>query len=208
MEYEFNILYYINMFKKTWKIILTVIILFASVTFCFSIFSPDIYESKVTLLPLTEKGSIGGGSSTVEKLLGISSTSSSMDTIGLILKSRRMEKDIEEYIKPYKKSNSWWQIMQSGILPEVVVRGSDPDLTEKIANFCIQDLDKLNVDLAISSNKPMVKVLDPAVYGEPESRQIPRKIFVSVMLAFLASSSCIFFADYLRKLKSHHGEKC
>ncbi len=201
MEYEFNLLYYIDTFKKTWKIILFMIILFMSATFCFSVFSPATYVSTVTLLPI-DKGPIGGGGgSTVEKLLGISSTDSTMDTVTLILKSRRMKKDIEEYIRPYKKSDTWWRITQNNLLFEIKVRGSDPDLTEKIANFCVQDLDKINIDLSISSNKPMVRVLDPAVRGSEESRQIPRKLFISVILAFLISSCYIFFSEYIKKLK-------
>jgi len=66
----------------------------------------------------------------------------------------------------------------------------------------MQNLDKLNNELSISSNRPMVKILDAAVRGTPESRQVPRKLFVSAMAAFLISSFYIFFSDYLRKLKS------
>ena len=199
MEYDFNILYYIDMYKKYWKIILFVIILFMCLTFCFSIFSPVAYVSTVTILQ--PGGSESAGNSTVAKLLGVSSTNSSMETINLILKSRRMANDISEYIKPYKKSTSWWQIIPSGAFPGIIVRGSDPDLTEKVANFCMQNLDKLNNELSISSNRPMVKILDAAVRGTPESRQVPRKLFVSAMAAFLISSFYIFFSDYFKKLK-------
>jgi len=205
MEYDINILYYINMFKKSWKIILIVVVLFMSLSFCFSAFSQIAYVSTVTFLQ-TSGGDAGGGSA-VAKLLGVSTTSSTMETINLILKSRRMSNDIQEYIKSDRKPNAWWQITPSGAFPGIVVRGSDPGLTEKVANFCIQNLDKLNNELSITSNKPMVKVLDPAIRGVPESRQIPRKLFVAVMAGFLLSSFYLFFSDYLKKIKSQNGEK-
>ena len=200
MDYDFNVLYYINMYKKSWKMILAVIVLFVLFAFFFSVFSPVTYVSEVTLLDTGGNESQSG--STVAKLLGVSAKSSTVEIINLIFKSRRMANDIQEYIKSDRKPGTWWRIIPSDAFPGVVVKGSDPDLTEKVANFSIQNLDKINMELSISSSRAMVKVLDPAVRGIPEPRQIPRKLFVSAMAAFLLSSFYIFFTDYIKKLKS------
>ncbi|MBU3912375.1 MAG: hypothetical protein KKD90_07320, partial [Candidatus Omnitrophica bacterium] len=82
------------------------------------------------------------------------------------------------------------------------VKGNDPELTKEIANFVVRNLDKINTELDITPTKPMVKVLDPAIYGSPGSRQIPRKMLIAALLTFLLISLHAFFSDYLKKLKS------
>jgi hypothetical protein len=81
------------------------------------------------------------------------------------------------------------------------MKGNDPSYTEKVANFAIQNLDKINEELNITPDKPMVKVLDKAAYGIRQSRHIARNAMVSALLVFLLFSAYIFSADYLRKIK-------
>jgi len=203
MNYEFNILYYINLFKKWWKTIIIVIGISTLLTLFLSLLMPVTYVSTVTLL------STGGGSSAssslvgVGRLLGIPSSSPN-DLIISILESRRMEKDIRDQFKLDKKPKFKWGITINTITGglEIVIKGSDPALTEKIANFAIQNLDNINTELKVTANKPMVKVLDTASLGVPESKQIPRKMFVAGIVAFLITNLYAFFTDYIKKLKA------
>ena len=121
-----------------------------------------------------------------------------------ILNSKRMAKDIKEFLGVNKKQNFKYSIAVNPMIAGLTIdiRGRDPVFTEKVANFTIQNLDKINAELNITPSKPMVKVLDPAVYGKREARQILRKIFIAGLSAFLLTSLYAFFADYLRKLKS------
>jgi len=203
MEYDFNILYYINMYKKWWKKIMLVMVISMFLTACFSLFMPVTYVSTVTLL------SVGGGTSTggaLGSLLGLSGLSggSSTEAIVPLLNSRRMTKDISDRFDLDEKPRFRYKINTAEAKGAFAIKvsGNDPALIQKIANFTVANLDKINMELDITPNKPMVKVLDLAVRGIRESRQTPRKMLVAGLLSFLLISLYAFFSDYLRKLKA------
>jgi len=207
MNYEFNILHYINLFKKWRKTIIIIVGISTLLTLFFSLFMPVTYVSTVTLLSTEGDSSTSSSLGGVGKLLGFSNfllNTSSNDLIISILKSRRMAKDIGDQFKLDKKPKFKWDITINSIIGglEIEVKGSDPSLTEKIANFAVQNLDKINAELEVTANKPMVKVLDAASLGVPEPRQIPRKMFVAALLAFLITNLYAFFTDYIKKLKA------
>ena len=203
MEYDFNILYYINMYKKWWKKIMLVMVISMFLTACFSLFMPVTYVSTVTLL------SVGGGTSTggaLGSLLGLSGLSggSSTEAIVPLLNSRRMTKDISDRFDLDEKPRFRYKINTAEAKGAFAIKvsGNDPALIQKIANFTVANLDKINMELDITPNKPMVKVLDLAVRGIRESRQTPRKMLVAGLLSFLLISLYAFFSDYLKKLKA------
>ena len=204
MEYEFNILYYINMYKIWWKTIAKLMVIAMFFTAIFSLLMPVKYVSTVTII---SAGSGGSSSASIGKLLGLSGLGSggdsSNDIIIAILNSNRMEKDIQSFLDANKKKKFSYVIttseMKAGLA--INIKGNDPLFTEKVANFTIQNLDKINSELNITPSKPMVKVLDPAVYGQRESRKILIKVFIAGLLMFLLVSLYAFFTDYLKKLK-------
>ncbi|MFA5388606.1 MAG: hypothetical protein WC312_02495 [Candidatus Omnitrophota bacterium] len=206
MEYDFNILYYLNMYKKWWKTIVKLMAAAVFFTVIFSLLMPASYVSKVTII---STDSVGGGVSSVSSIskffgiAGISKGTSYSDIIFVLLKSNRMTKDIKNFLELNKQPDLKYKIntreMIAGL--EIEVKGANPAFTEKIANFIIQNLDRINGELDITPAKPMVKVLDPASYGEKESRQVIRKAFIAGLFAFLLISLHIFFYSYLKKIK-------
>ncbi len=206
MDYDFNILYYIDIYKKWWKAILSVMLISMFLTGLISWFMPTTYVSTVTILS-TGGGSSAGSGGSLGRFLGLSGLTggtSSNDIIISILQSRRMSSDIRDRFGLDKKPGFKYKIETREISAGMAIdiKGSDPLLTEKIANFAVRDLDKINTELDITSVKPMVKVLDPAIRGTRSSRQIPRKILIAGLLSFLLLSLYAFFSDYLKKLKS------
>ncbi|MDD5449882.1 MAG: hypothetical protein PHO42_04710 [Candidatus Omnitrophica bacterium] len=202
MSYEFNILYYIDLYKKSWKIILRATVISIPLIFCLALFRPTTYVSSATLLSTGGTSGVNYGDSTLSRFLGIASSSSPWQIVGSVMSSRRMANDVREHFKLCEKPGFWWRLnpvqLQSGI---VEVSGSDPALTQQITTFCIENLDKINVELDITANKPMVRVLDSATFGSPISKQIPKKIFIGSVLIFLSASFYVFFVDYYKKLK-------
>lgn len=201
MDYEVNILYYINIYKKWWKRIVLVVVISMSLTIYLSSLTPVTYVSTVILL------SSGGGETSIGplgRILGISGLSggSSTDAIIPLLNSRRMADDIRARFNLDKRPKFRYRINTRDITGGMAidVKGSDPILTQKIANFAVGNLDKINQELDITPQKPMVKVLDPAIRGVQVSRQILRKMLISGILAFLFMSLYAFFSDYLKKL--------
>jgi len=206
MEYDFNILYYINIYKIWWKTIVKLMVIAMFFTAMFSLLMPVKYISTVTIIS-ANSGS-GSPSASIGKLLGLSGLGggigdSSNDIIIAILNSNRMAKDIKAFLELNKKKKFSYVIttkeMTAGL--EINVKGNDPIFTEKVANFTIQNLDKINSELNLTPAKPMVKVLDPAVYGQRESKKILIKGFIAGLLMFLLVSLYAFFTDYLKKLQ-------
>jgi len=192
------------MYKKWWKTIAALMVIAMFFTAIFSMLIPVKYVSTVTII----SGSSGGSSSSsIGKLLGLSGLGggdSSNDIIIAILNSNRMAKDIHAFLQFNKKQKFSYAITSNDIKAGLAinVKGNDPLFTEKVANFTVQNLDKINSELNITPSKPMVKVLDPASYGSKESRPINRKVFVAGLAVFLLMSLYIFFSDYLKKLKA------
>ena len=203
IEYDFNILYYIELYRKWWKKITKSMASIMFFALMFSLLLPAKYISTITIiLPKGDtqiKSSIGS-------FLGISSLSmgaSSEDMIVAIIKSKRMAKDIYENFKLYERKKFKYSL-ETYVMPggfSLEAKGNDPALTEKIANFCVQNLDKINAELNLTPERPMVKVLDPAAYGVRMSRGILKNVFVAGLFTFLAISLYIFFKDYMIRLK-------
>lgn len=203
MGYEFDIFYYLNIIKLWRKQIITVVCASVILSFVYIALKPDVYVSSVSLLLPGEASSGGGvGLSSLGRFLDLSgySGSSNKDVIIAVLNSGRMSKDIREQFKSYDKP-LWWRIetypVTAGL--SVEIRGPSPALTEKIANFCIENLDKINNDLNITPSKPMVRVLDAATYGSPIDKKVFAKTAAAGMFSFLAFCSYLFIWDFIKK---------
>ena len=205
MSYEFNLLYYIDIYKKFWKAIILAMLVSMSLTAVFLYYQPSSYVSTITLLSteVTQPQQLSEG---IGKFLGMTglAANSSTDIVISLLRSRRMSADVRKEFDLDKKPDFKYKLQSTKLMSgiSVDVEGSDPELIEKIANFVVRNLDKINTELSLTSNKPMIKILDPAVYGIQESKQFPRKMFVACILSFLMISLYAFFSDYLKKLKS------
>lgn len=120
-----------------------------------------------------------------------------------MLKSRRMFSDILEGLQLYKRPNSRFSIdvvtIQGGL--NISVTGRDPKLTRDIANFCVTNLDKINEELKITSEKPMVKVLDKAALGTPKDKKIFKKLFAASLFGAILGLFLAVVDNYFRSFK-------
>lgn len=202
MRYDIDIFHYLNVYKKEWKKMITLIVLAMLITMVVTSLQPVTYRSTLIALSPKEGNSLGG----LGNYLGLSSLSvgnSSDDVIFSMLKSRRMGKDINEHFKLDTKGKFRWSldtyIVTGGFAVEV--KGSDPEMTKKIANFAIENLDKINSELQVTTQKPMVKVLDPALKGAPVGRNISKKTISGGLFVFLIYTLLVFFKEYFSYLK-------
>lgn len=202
MNHDFTIFYYANLLKKHRKGLITAVAAFMLCGMLMSVFKPATYVSNATIF-LPEASSPNATNATLGRIFGISDLAgSAKDIIMGVLQSRRMDQDVrarfQSNYKPF-----WWKIdiyvITGGL--RVEIRGPDPSLTQKIGDFCMENLDKINNELSITPNKPMVKVLDPSNYGSRESNNMWRNIIIFGMFSFLVFSLYIFLADYIKKLK-------
>ena len=201
MQYEINFFHYLRIYKKEWRRIIVLIAIVVFITAIGGWLQPTVYRSTVTILSPKEGGQ--GGAGGYLGFLNISISGSSDDVIFSMLKSARMRRDINEHFNRKDNPKFWWgldtYVVTGGF--SVEVKGSDPEMTEKIANFSVEHLDKINEELQVTTQKPMAKVLDPAVKGSPMGKNVSKKIIASGLFIFMTYSLYIFFKEYLSQLK-------
>lgn len=201
MRYEVDILHYLSIYKKEWKRVVSLVSLAAFITAVMVLLQPTVYRSTVTVLSLKEGGQAGA----IGRYLGmLSSVASSSDAVVFsMLESARMRRDVHEHFNLKDKQNFWWALdtyeVTGGFAVEV--KAPDPDMTERIANFCVENLDKINAELQVTSQRPMAKVLDAAVKGSPVSKDIFKKVIAIDLFVFLIYALFIFFREYFSQLR-------
>lgn len=203
MRYEIDIIHYLNLYKKECKKMFYLICVAVFISIVMAHMQPVTYKS--TAIVLSPEQSNHAGS--IGNYLGIPSLSiggSSNDLIFSILKSRRMSNDINEHFNLRDKRKFWWSmdtyVVTGGFAVEVT--GADPDLVRDIANFSIENLDKINLELQVTSQKPMVKVLDPALKGSPASKNVSKKAISAALFVFLIYTLFVFFREYFSQMKA------
>lgn len=201
MRYDIDIFHYIELYKRQWKKMVFLVILAMLVASMVQSMQPVTYCS--TLIALSAKENIQSNLGSYLGLPNLTMGTSSDDIVFSMLKSRRMKKDINEHFKLNSKPKFWWSldtyVVTGGFAVEV--KGSDPELTRDIANFAVENLDKINLELQVTSQKPMVKVLDSALKGTPAKKYISKKAIASGLFVFLAYTLFIFFEEYFSHLK-------
>lgn len=202
MRYEMDIFHYIELYKKHWKKMAFLIIVVMLAAAMLQSMQPITYRS--TLIALSSKENSQGGN--LGSYLGLPNLimgASSNDIVFSMLKSRRMRRDINEHFQLSKRPKFWWNldayVVTGGFAVEVT--GPDPKMTKEIGNFAVENLNKINLELQVTSQKPMVKVLDAAVEGSPAGRNVSKKVMASGLFAFLMCTLWIFFKEYFSQLK-------
>lgn len=205
MKYEIDIFHYLNIYKRYLKRMVFLIVAVIFVTYIVQSMQPITYRS--TLIALSSKE--GSSLSSYLGLPNLTIGSSSDDIIFSMLKSRRMSKDINEHFQLSKRPKLWWNIdtyvVTGGFAVEVT--GPDPEMTRDIANFAVENLNKINLDLQVTSQKPMVKVLDSAIKGSSVRKSMSKKLIANGLFVFLVYTLLIFFKEYFSNLKKSKENK-
>lgn len=198
MGRQADIFYYLGLYKRQRFLMSFLIIAAALFTAVKASREPAAYRSVASVLLLEREST----ATFFEQALGGEGGGFSQDLIHFILTSRRMKNDIDSHFNIAGRRGVWWSLRPFRTGPgscfSVAVIGSDPELTKSIANFAIENLDRLNLELQITSLKPMVRVIDPADRGVKQSRPVLKKSLFSALFVFLVYSIYIFLADYLR----------
>jgi len=202
MTYDFNILYYIDILKKYRKKIIFLMGIAAFITIISGLFKTPVYTSRCSIL-LTETPS-NPSLTNLSKFMGFPGFSfgnSSANVIISLAKSRRMAEGIYSNFPELRKKPKFnlklevYDTTQGTLIVEV--KGSEPKLTSDIANFCVKNLDAINAELNITSQRPIVKVLDPAIPAtRPDSRQILKYAVLAIIAAFFIGNFIFFGLEY------------
>ncbi|MBN1793539.1 MAG: hypothetical protein JW844_01080 [Candidatus Omnitrophica bacterium] len=213
-----SILYYFNVLKKYWRFIAVVVIIATVISGLKGMRTPRSYTAEVVLLlPASEGGN--STSSSIGRFLGIPNLSgggSSTSLLGAIIKSRKMAEDIVEHFNLADKTKPGaWESAIRGTKGKIFLPPSlntvtlsikasdrDPKRAAQIANFCAENLDNINEELQITTQKPMVKILDEATPPlAPNPRGVKKRALTSGLFAGLMCILGVFFLEYIAYLK-------
>lgn len=200
MRYEIDIFHYVGVYKKEWKKMAYAVGAAMLISAVMAFMKPAIYRSTAIILSPKENTQMTG----LNKILGmISTNTSSEEVVFSMLKSQRMRGDVDEYFDARKTQGFWWSIDTYSVIGgfAIEVKGSGPDMTKEITDFAIGNLDKINGELQVTTQKPMVKVLDPAGRGTPMPKQASKRAVASSLFVFMVYTLFVFFREYLGNLK-------
>lgn len=200
MNYDIDIIYFFKVLNKWKKQILILVIMGIISGILKASFTPAEYSSVgVGLLPPNI------GDLPYINLTKVAPDMSleyvpSLAIISMIT-SRRMREGIDKHFD--LKHNAGFKLTKivsysiKDFIIIVEVRGTDPGLTRDIANFCISNIDNINNDIKISSEKPALKMLDPASTGIPITNNFIKGMLTGGFFAVIFSFIAVFFIEYM-----------
>ena len=222
MHPEHSFYYYIKIIEK-WKIKIVALVAIAFIASAVTgLMRPNLYEANLIFVIGKQDEPASGISGILFSISIRSKTSPYYLALGL-LESRRMAEDIAKkfnFVERYKlksigdaviKVNSQLSILsvkRSKALFCVKVITEDPKLSADMANFAVHNLDALNVEFALSAEKPFVKIIDPAVpLYNACSGNILRKIGTAVLFSFFLGVVFAILSEYFEKNLGKKNEK-
>ena len=206
-EIDIDLVDYIKIIYKRWKIIVVIVFISMLVSGIFSLMKPKMYEAQATFFPLNAQSNIETGGIVIKPSLDIK------DLIISILNSRKMA---DRIIEQLKLKDTWNQNLsahtrksldkatkisldKNGII-KLSVHTTSPELSAKIANSYVDNLDYFNRELNIGANTNIVQVIDRAAIPEERMpRGTVKKIFLNGIVSFMFAIFLAFFIEFIKK---------
>jgi len=203
---EPNAVDYIKVIYKYLKLIIALVLVAMFSTAFFSLLKPKMYEAFATFFPLNTSSNIQAEGIIIKPGLDIE------DLIMSILQSRNMADMI---IKQLKLKDVWdvdslfatrdvlqgatkLSLEQNGII-KLSVQTKTPELSVKIANAYVDNLDYFNQQLNIGAQRNIVQVIDRAVVPDKRMpRGTVKNTFLAGFTAFILAILWAFFLEFLQ----------
>lgn len=222
MEKEsFNLFYYLRILNKWKRWILLPAILAASFVLVKGFLSPRPYTAEATILLSGEGFTMRGGGTLGNLFPDFSMGNPNTETVSAMIHSRKMAEDIVDHFqlmeKGYGKNKPLLvRKMQGMVRSQVLMKNSiairvtaeDPQFSSDVANFCVSNLNTINEELDLTTDKPIVKVLDPAIPPIfPSSRKIIPRASLAFFVWVAGSTVFVFLKEYLQELLRREEEQ-
>lgn len=202
---EIDLIDYIKIVYKRWWMILIFVVISMFYTGITSLRQPKVYEATATFFPI--KYQTSSTSTFAETQVGIETL------IISILESRKMADRVIEQLnlKRLWKTDSMDSarrairgiikvtLEKNGII-KLSARTGSAELSARIANAHVDNLEHLNRELELGARRQIVQVIDRAVMPE---RRLPRetvkKTLRAGMVSFAFAVFLVFFIDFIQK---------
>ncbi|MDI6839358.1 MAG: Wzz/FepE/Etk N-terminal domain-containing protein [bacterium] len=215
MNEEINISDYLRPIKNKWWVTLSIFLVAELTSMLITVRQHKTYESTTTIFPpkVVEIDTLSTAILKIKRKvsIGLSPTQS----IIAIFKSKRMASDIVEkfgllslYNTQFKsdavkklENSTNISVSKEGAV-SVTVSSIDPKLAAEIANFYVENLDKINNELKLFSVKPVVTVIDPAIPADrPSGPKVKLCMFITGLLSILVGILVSFPINSIERRK-------
>jgi len=206
---EIDLIDYIKIIYRRWKIIAVIVFVSMFFTGISGLRQSKSYKASATFFPLEvgEYSSLQSEGFSSKRQIGIK------DLIVSIFESRTMAARIVEQLNLKNiwkiKSTSSAQKVLGGItkinlkkngIIELSVITDSPELSAKIANAYVDNLDYFNQKFSLGAQKQIVQVIDRAVVPDKRmSRNTKKKVQRAGMFSFVFAVVLTFFLEFIRR---------
>jgi len=200
MDYDIDIIYFFKILNKWKNKILILVIIGIVAGIIKANFIPTEYSSQATGL-LSPKASDLSYMTLNRMLPDLRLEYLPAQAVISMIASSRMRDGIDKRFN--LKNNSKFKLINitsyslADVIIVVGVRGTDPELTKSIADFCITNIDNINNDIKISSEKPVLRLMDPASTGKPITNNLVKGMIAGGFFACIFSIIAAFFLEYV-----------
>jgi len=217
MEQEINILDYLKIVVKRWKLIVSLIVIFAVIALVYSLNLPKLYRASVSIMPVdASMGSLasvvaslpfvggasgGGGESRLTAILGsyalakqVAASLDRNDYFPRLMNDRSMKDPDREKAIAGGLQGSIMSRSEDGLMI-ISATWTDADRAAGLANLYVKELGKFLNQRSMNVN---FQVIDPAT--PPEARFSPKirpMVFLAGVVGCLAGIFLAFFLEYL-----------
>ncbi len=204
-----DIVDYIKIIYNFRKPIILVMFLCMLLTAIFSIMQPPVYQASATFFPINMKDRYDSQQETfIKRQLDIE------DLIISLLGSRKMSSKITENLnlkdvfdvnndtiaEKLLRKSSKIILEPSGII-RISVETKVPELSTKVANAYVDNLEYFNSDLEIAANRQIVQIIDRAtVPTDRMARGTIEKSFITGIVCFIFMSFVSFLIEFSRRV--------
>jgi len=205
-EDEIDLVDYIKVaYRYRWMIIAIVLISMV-LTGAFSFMKPKMYEAQATFFPLSTEYGVQSQGFIMKPHLNIE------DLIISMLESRKMadriieqlnlkdtwNQNLSTYVRKKLDNAAKVSLDKNGII-KLAVHTKSPELSAKIANSYVDNLDYFNRELNIGANTKIVQVIDRATVPEVRMpRGTIKKTFLAGMASFMFTIFLAFFIEFIK----------
>ena len=210
---DITFLTYWKVAKERKRAILTLITLSALIMTFVVMTAPREYTASVSVFPPAGPANLFSGFSSMGLTMG-GGGPTSVESLTFLVKSRRMAEGIVDHFALAEKFQMTRERatrrarrmvngydLVKGTLFVIEATSDDPKFSADLANFCAENLNAINEQLILTSDKPFVKVIDsaqPPTSANP--RYLPKKVLGAILFSGIGSYFFFFLAEYFKML--------
>lgn len=210
------LLRYFKIIRKRLRFILTVMITMGLVVGLYTFLGERTYTARATFLTSVVASPVPTALSTLRLVSGAGS-GISPDVIYHLVKSNRMADGVVTQFRgdprfevaknlTHKRVNRMidsFEVTQ-GALMGIDATTPDPEFSKEVTNFCVSYLNVINEQMDLTTDKPMVKILDAAETPRaPNSRGTFQKSAAAALIGGLFICFLFILIDYIQHLKQY-----